>query len=154
MGPPSYMRSVIDRNVVMWRRMTVLLNVWVWDNKILIQAGLATWHCSSVCLHTVHHQSPIPYINSSTTSEMLMFLSEIVKSVPWQNILQQVNNMWCYLARIFTRFTTRTYEAVMQDEKWTKSRLSQFFLTFSWRNDGKLYFPQSCLNLHAPFWKC
>jgi hypothetical protein len=58
-----------------------------------------------------------------------------------------------YLARILTWFTTRTYEAVMQAEKWTESRLSQFCLTISWRDDGKLYFPQSRLNLGAPTWK-
>ena len=61
--------------------------------------------------------------------------------------------MRCYLACILTGFTTRTYEAVMQAEKWTESRQSQFFLTICWRNDGKLYFPQSRLDRGAPSWK-
>ena len=52
----------------------LLLNVWVWDNKIQIPTTL---RCRSVLLHTVYCQSPIPYTNSNITSKMLMFLSEI-----------------------------------------------------------------------------
>jgi hypothetical protein len=55
-----------------------------------------------------------------------------------------------YLACILTSFTTRTYEAVMQPEKRTESRLSQFFLTIGRRDDGQLYFSQSRLDLGAP----
>ena len=55
-----------------------------------------------------------------------------------------------YLARILTGFTTRTHEAVVQAEKRTESSPLQFSLTIGWRDDGKLYFSQSCLDLGAP----
>jgi hypothetical protein len=63
---------------------------------------------------------------------------------------EEKKKKWHYLARILTGFTTRTYEAVMQTETQTESCLSQFSLTVGRRDDGKLYFPQSRLDLGAP----